>query len=173
MMRLLGLVDRKVAVARAAVMPNVVPLSCPNLGAGAASGGIIKHPQNFPLAVRSIWPWHRLRRLLHDETPAAAGLQFFSGGFYAPRTTVEISISLRHHVHRFRAVVVAVRNVAAGYEISAWLTAPADSERLRLVEQICALECRIRPKANPEAVKAARESHQRAARPRTHALRLA
>jgi hypothetical protein len=172
MMSLMDLVGQRVAVVRSAVMPNLVPIGPRLAEVNVASGDIIKHPQNFPLAVRQIWPWYRLRRWLMSESSVdGVGLQFFSGRFYAPRTTIELSISLRHQVHRFEAVVVAVRDANAGYEVSAWLTSAADSTRLRLVEQICALECKIRPKPRTSAVRPEPSNTRR--RSRAHALRLA
>ncbi|MSR16054.1 MAG: hypothetical protein EXR86_16195 [Gammaproteobacteria bacterium] len=123
-------------------MPNLVP----SLQSGRTlriASGFLQHPDNFPLEVRSLRPWHWLRHVLKPEPAADAGLKFFSGEGLPLGRLIEVSISIRHGVQRFPAKVVLVRELDIGFEIGVWLLCTNDVARVRLVERICQLESNV------------------------------
>jgi len=119
-------------------MPNLVP---PYAGRSLRiASGFIKHPENFPLEVRKLRPWHWLRHMMAPEPTQSAGLKFFAGEALRLGSLIEVSISIRHGVQRFHAKVVMLRELDAGCEVGVWLLRAQDIERIRLVERICQLE---------------------------------
>ncbi len=120
-------------------MPNLVPSRQSSRSLRIASG-FLKHPDNFPLEIRTLRPWHWLRYVVKPEPATDAGLKFFSGKALRLGRLIEVSISIRHGVQRFPAKVVLLRELEVGFEVGVWLLNPDDVARIRLVERICQLE---------------------------------
>lgn len=114
--------------------------------------GFIRHPLDYPLEMRRIWSWRR-------PTPRGRGLGlcFESDHPYRPGTRLEIGIPLRGETQWFEGEVVMLREEGDGYDLGWWLASEPLAHRLRIVEQICHIECELRHRRGLGMVPLSRE----------------
>ena len=118
--------------------------------------GFIHHPNDFPIKCRRVL---NCRRGEHTPTERGnLGLCFESLRPIESGNIVELSVRLRGESQRFCGRVVLVRGISCGYEIGVWMASMADAARLRIVEQICHIECYLREKRERERQTITREN---------------
>ncbi|MGR9090981.1 MAG: hypothetical protein ACU85U_10430 [Gammaproteobacteria bacterium] len=140
--------SRENVAARSAVMPNVVPVNETNAG-NKIRNDFIHHPQQFPLEAKRLRSWGRSTRM--ESSTGDMGLSFVSRKYIPPGSEMELSIPLRGDVQKFHGHVVLVREIVGGYEIGVWLASADEASRARIVEQICQLECSLKPNSGKAA----------------------
>jgi hypothetical protein len=119
-------------------------------------GGFIHHPSDFPLQCRRVLSWRR-----GDPNPADRGnlgVCFESPRSFAPGNMVELSVRLRGESQRFRGEVVLVRETGFAFEVGVWMSSREAAARLRIVEQICHIECYLNEKRERDGHTVTREN---------------
>jgi len=111
--------------------------------------GFIEHSTSHPLVLKKRPP--RTDPLDIDHIGGTVGVSFYSEQHVSAGTKVFLEIPVSDDLHRFDGTVVFVRELACAYEIGVWLDRAEDTERLRIVEEICLLEKEqgIRPRVQP------------------------
>ncbi len=117
--------------------------------------GFIKHPDRFPLQVRRLYFWERTRIKVSETSNI--GLTFSSNEYQKPGSIIEITIPMRIETHRFLGKTVMVKETNNNFEIGVWLLNPEDSQKLRIVEQICHIELYLNDKRYKEGPFLSRE----------------
>tara|TARA_B110000037_G_C16797953_1_gene374248 strand:+ start:28 stop:543 length:516 start_codon:yes stop_codon:yes gene_type:complete len=117
--------------------------------------GFIKHPDRFPLQIRRLHFWERTRIKVSETSNI--GLTFSSDEYQKPGGIIEITIPMRIETHRFLGKTVMVKETDNNYEIGIWLLNAEDSQKLRIVEQICHIELYLNDKRYKEGPFLSRE----------------
>ena len=117
--------------------------------------GFIKHPDRFPLQVRRLYFWERTRIKVSETSNI--GLTFSSNEYQKPGSIIEITIPMRIETHRFLGKTVMVKETHNDYEIGIRLLNAEDSQKLRIVEQICHIELYLNDKRYKEGPFLSRE----------------
>jgi len=106
--------------------------------------GFIYHPAGFPIECKRLWfgDGHETPEAEHSEI----GLIFESEKYIKPGICIEITISVREELEKFRGKVVLVRHNGDHYQIGLWLRRHADASRARIVAQICHIEAYLTDK---------------------------
>ena len=118
--------------------------------------GFIHHPADHPVRCRRVLNWRRAQT--GQQARSKLGLCFESTKFVSPGSAVELTIPLRGELQKFRGEVVLVRDIGFGYEIGVWLESDEDAARVRIVEQICHIECYLKEKREREGHAVIREN---------------
>lgn len=111
--------------------------------------GFIEHSPSHPLVLRRR-PASR-DPLDTEGVDGHVGVSFLSDQYVAAGTRVWMEIPASDSLHRFDGTVVFVRDVNGAFQIGVWLDHAEDTDRLRVVEEICTLEDEqgIRPRIAP------------------------
>lgn len=111
--------------------------------------GFIEHSTSHPLVLRK--RPRSANPLDIDQICGLIGVSFFSEQHVAAGTKVVLEIPVSDDLHRFDGTVVFVRELERAFEIGVWLDRAEDTDRLRIVEEICLLEREqgIRPRVQP------------------------
>ena len=110
--------------------------------------GFIKHPERFPIEVRRLRFWERLKKEYTNTTDI--GFSFFSKEYQKPGDMIEVSIPTMNENSLFLGKVVLVIGSDNGYEIGMMLLNMEDVPKLRIVEQICHIELYLSDKRYKE-----------------------
>ncbi len=137
-----NLTSERSVVAHATAMPNLVRRQYPNSTTHTV-GEFFRHPEDFPIEVRTFLPWKAWFNFSRHPAPFYAKLRFFSGLPYKVGTNIRITIPLRHKNNHFEGRVIHLTALRIGYEVSVTMLSSIAGERLRIVERICALETEL------------------------------
>ncbi len=118
--------------------------------------GFVHHPSDHPIRYRRVLNWRKPQTSMQER--GKLGLCFESNKFVSPGSDVELTIPLRGELQKFRGEVVLVRDIGFGYEIGVWLHTKEDAARVRIVEQICHIECYLKEKQEREGRMVSREN---------------
>lgn len=118
------------AMSRDVALPATTP-------AGASSEGFVRHPAGVPLLCRR----RRLRRRAAARRGPGLGLCFDSGRAWRPGTMLELGIPLGEQTEWFEGRVVLLRDWGERFEVGVWIAPLAEATRLRIVEQVCHMQC--------------------------------
>lgn len=138
----ISLTSERSVVAPAATMPNLVRRQSPKTTTHSF-GESFRHPEDFPLEVRTSLPWKAWFNFYRSPEPHQVKLKFFSGVPYKVGANIRITIPLRHKNNHFDGRVIHLAPLRIGYEVNITLLSSIDSERLRIVERICTLESEL------------------------------
>ena len=111
-------------------------------------GGFIKHPERFPVNVKRLNFWERLK--IDDTNHTDIGFSFTSKQRQKPGNIIEISILSNNEINIFLGKVVLVIENNEGYEIGILLLNEEDGPRLRIIEQVCHIELYLSDKRYKE-----------------------
>ena len=117
--------------------------------------GFIKHPERFPVNVKRLRLWERLKTNLADSSNI--GFSFTNKKRQKPADIIEVSIQSNNEISTFLGKVVLVIENDAGFEIGMMLLNEEDGPRLRIVEQICHIELYLSDKRYKEGPFLSRE----------------
>jgi hypothetical protein len=111
--------------------------------------GFIEHGPSHPLVLRRR-PAKR-DPLEVEGVDGHVGVSFLSEQYVPAGTRVWMEIPASDSLHRFDGTVVFVRETEGTFQIGVWLDHAEDTDRLQVVEEICALEDQhgIRPRIAP------------------------
>ena len=111
--------------------------------------GFIQHPNRFPIEIKTLRFWERIKIKETHET-CDIGLTIFSEKYIKPGTILSVTIPTRKDIQKFTVKVVLLREDNNGYEIGLWLMFKEDEQRIRIVEQICHIELYLNDKRRKE-----------------------